>query len=57
MNPGARPVDSFDATGRASFYRRPAAGVIASSTAGFEVVELTGIEPAASWLQTRRSPS
>ena len=32
-------------------------GVVTESKAGRELVEPAGIEPATSWLQTRRSPS
>jgi len=57
MSPGTWPaVDGLDATDRASL---PMARSLESRIAGrmFGVVELTGIEPVASWLQTRRSPS
>ena len=37
--------------------RPPAAGAKQRGRGQTQVVELTGIEPVASWLQTRRSPS
>jgi hypothetical protein len=50
--PGRAARDSFDATDRPSL--RVEDRPLASPHPG--VVELTGIEPVASWLQTRRSP-
>ena len=55
MSPGTWPaVSGLDATDRASLPRDDRWGP--RSHAGRRVVELTGIEPVASWLQTRRSP-
>jgi hypothetical protein len=41
---------------QATFMNRDTESVVAL-TPNIELVELTGIEPVASWLQTRRSPS
>ena len=73
MNPGAEPViavtlpiglrckgrslASTEAPRFARPRRPPAAGAKQRGRGQTQVVELTGIEPVASWLQTRRSPS
>ena len=41
---------------QATFMNRDTESLVAL-TPNIELVELTGIEPVASWLQTRRSPS